>query len=71
MNNQISETIKTIRGKEQWVKITRDNEKFLFARGLKGSLYAHDLWEYPHSVISTWEEAMENAKDRIDNNEGE
>jgi hypothetical protein len=54
-------TEKTIRGKGQWVKITRDAKRFTFARGRDGDAKAVEVTSWPIKAF-TWSAAVRHAR---------
>ena len=54
---------KTIRKFNQWVKITRDqNKRFTFALGWEGEVQAHDITSYSAEWMPTWKDAIAHAE---------
>lgn len=59
--------VRYVRGKGQWVKITRNRaqRKFHLARGWTGETTAHarETWDFAH--LPTWSDAIDLAKQAI------
>lgn len=51
-----------VESERYWLKITRDNKSFCFAKGYRGNIKCHEMETYPFRWVSNWDEAIQKAK---------
>jgi hypothetical protein len=59
--------VRYVRRDGQWCKVTKDSKKRLWtvARGWDGVVVAHDTSSYPFAYMSTWDDAITAAHEKI------
>lgn len=65
IKSQIERKVRYVRSENYWVKITRDNKSFCFAKGRVGQLQTSDIETYSFTWVANWEEAIEKAKSTL------
>ena len=65
IKSQIERKVRYVRSENYWVKITRDNKSFCFAKGRVGQLQTSDIETYSFTWVANWKEAIEKAKSTL------
>ena len=65
IKSQIERRVRYVRSENNWLKITRDNKSFCFARGRVGNPKANDIETFSFTWVANWNEAIEKAKSTL------